>query len=149
MTPIDVMYFTRGTRDFDRVKSKIWIVKGRSLVRGVISQRGTCRRFEGKQFPTPPPHLLPLVRVKDDPAFSFTGVNFAGPLLIHSENPYKTGKAWICLFTCFVTRAVHLDCSGYVYRHIHSLPEEICCSKGITEEIHLIMATRLRQPQGF
>ena len=55
----------------------------------------------------PPP--LPVSRVKEDPAFSFTEVDFACPLRIHTEGPNKTGKAWICLFTGFVTRAVHLD----------------------------------------
>ena len=84
-------------------------MKGRSLVRGIIHRCVTCRRFEGSPFPTPPPPPLPASRVQDDPAFSYTGVDFAGPLLISTESPSKTGKAWICLFTCFVTRAVHLD----------------------------------------
>ena len=50
-----------------------------------------------------------MSRVKEDPVFSFTGVDFAGPLMIRTEGPNKTGKAWICSFTCFVTRTVHLD----------------------------------------
>ena len=69
----------------------------------------TCHCYEGAPFPTPPPPPLLVSRVKEDPAFSFTGVNFAGPLMICTESPNKTGKVWICLFTCFVTRAVHLD----------------------------------------
>ena len=44
--------------------------------------------------------------VKEDSAFSFSGVEFPGPLMIHTEGPKKTSKA---LFTCFVTRAVDLD----------------------------------------
>ena len=47
--------------------------------------------------------------MKEDPAFTFTGVDFAGPLMIRTEGPNKNSKTWICLFTCFVTRAVHLD----------------------------------------
>ena len=84
-------------------------MKGRSLVRAIIHRCITCRRFEGAPFPAPPPPPLPVSRVKEDPAFSFTGVDFAGPLMIRTEGPNKTGKTWICLFTCFVTRAVHLD----------------------------------------
>ena len=99
-----------GVREtLTEVRRKFWIVKGRSLVRGIIHRCVTCRRFEGSPFPTPPPPPLPASRVQDDPALNYTGVNFAGPLLIHTESPSKTGKAWICLFTCFVTRAVHFD----------------------------------------
>ena len=99
-----------GVREtLTEIRRKFWIVKGRSLVRAIIHRCVTCRRFEGAPFPTPPPPPLPASRVKEDPAFTFTGVDFAGPLMIRTEGPNKTSKTWICLFTCFVTRAVHLD----------------------------------------
>ena len=99
-----------GVREtLTEIRRRFWIVKGRSLVRAIIHRCITCRRFEGAPFPAPPPPPLPVSRVKEDPAFSFTGVDFAGPLMIRTEGPNKTGKTWICLFTCFVTRAVHLD----------------------------------------
>ena len=49
-----------------------------------------------------------MFRVKEDPAFTYTGVDFAGPLYVcgHKDLPQKM---WICLFTCYVTRAVHLE----------------------------------------
>ena len=34
---------------------------------------------------------------------------FAGPLSIRVPGTSTASKVWICLFTCFVTRAVHLD----------------------------------------
>ena len=99
-----------GVREtLTEIRRRFWIVKGRSLVRAIIHRCVTCRRYEGAPFPTPPPPPLPVSRVTEAPAFSFTGVDFAGPLTIRTEGPNKTGKAWICLFTCFVTRAVHLD----------------------------------------
>ncbi|KAL5500600.1 hypothetical protein EMCRGX_G012191 [Ephydatia muelleri] len=51
-----------------------------------------------------PPPPLPECRVKEAFAFSSIGVDFAGPLYV--KNP---DKAWICLYTCCATRAVHLD----------------------------------------
>ena len=42
--------------------------------------------------------------MKEAFAFSSIGVDFAGPLYV--KNPEK---AWICLYTCCATRAVHLD----------------------------------------
>ncbi len=50
---------------------------------------------------------LPSYRVEEAPPFSFTGVDFAGPLHVKCDDGTK--KVWICLFTCCVVRAVHLD----------------------------------------
>ena len=38
------------------------------------------------------------------PPFSFTGVDYIGPLFLRNGD-----KIWICLFTCCVVRAVHLE----------------------------------------
>ena len=57
----------------------------------------------------PPPPPLPTFRVKEEPPFSYTGVDFAGPLHVHPYSLTESNKVWICLFTCLVTRAVHLD----------------------------------------
>ena len=42
-------------------------------------------------------------------AFTYTGVDFAGPVIIHASSPSFSKKVWIALFTCYVTRAVHLE----------------------------------------
>ena len=56
----------------------------------------------------PPP--LPLFRVLEGPTFTFTCVDFAGPLYVKSSPPCKEdNKMWICLFICAVTGAVHLE----------------------------------------
>ena len=69
----------------------------------------TCRRYDGAPFRGPPPPPLPKFRVKDDPAFTHTGVDFAGPIFVRSEVSSNSVKIWICVFTCLVTCAVHLD----------------------------------------
>ncbi len=43
-----------------------------------------------------------------EPPYTFTGVDFAGPLHIKTGNAVEN-KVWICLYTCCVTRAVHLE----------------------------------------
>ena len=90
-------------------RRKFWIPKGRSLVRYLIHHCVLCRRFEGAPFKGPPPPPLPVFRVKEDPAFSYSGVDFAGPLTIRADKATNSKKVWICLFTCLLTRAVHLD----------------------------------------
>ena len=91
------------------VRAKFWIVTGRSFVRSIIHHCVLCRRFEGAAYHAPPPPPLPEFRVKEEPPFTFTGVDFAGPLYIHSFGLTASNKVWICLFTCCVTRAIHLD----------------------------------------
>ena len=58
-----------------------------------------------KALTGPPPPPLPKFRLEEAPPFTHTGVDFAGPLYIND----LSGKVWICLYTCCVTRAVHLE----------------------------------------
>ena len=67
-----------------------------------------CKKLEGLPFKDPPPPPLPEFRIKEDPAFTYVGVDFAGPLFVHKPSE-RSSKVWICLFTCLVTRTVHLD----------------------------------------
>ena len=91
------------------LRSKFWLVKGRQAVKKLLHNCVTCRRYEGKPYKAPPPPPLPDFRVTTAPAFTFTGLDYAGPLYV-KEAKTKTGKkVWICLYTCCVTRAVHLD----------------------------------------
>ena len=52
-------------------------------------------------------HLLSLTvcRVSEEPPFTFTSTDFSGPLYLKDSD----SKHWICLFTCAVVRAVHLE----------------------------------------
>ena len=90
------------------LRSKYWIVKGRSLVRQVLRRCNVCRRHEGKPYSNPLPPPLPSFRVQESPPFTVVGVDFAGPLFVRVKKD-QFNKVWICLFTCCTTRAVHLD----------------------------------------
>jgi hypothetical protein len=48
---------------------------------------------------------LPADRIVPAPPFTNVGLDFAGPLYLKNRGE----KAYICLFTCAVTRAVHLE----------------------------------------
>ena len=90
-------------------RSRYWLVKGRAFVKKIVNQCIICRKFEGSPFhgSTPPP--LPTFRLREDPPFTYTGVDFAGPLYIKTGSTATSPKVWICLYTCCVTRAIHLD----------------------------------------
>ena len=90
------------------LRSRYWIVQGRQFVRKLLYQCVVCRRLEGRPYGAPPPPPLPEFRVKEDPPFTYVGIDFAGPLYVKSfYSPQR--KVWICLYTCCVTRAIHLD----------------------------------------
>ena len=91
------------------VHSRYWVVKCRSLTKALLHRCMTCRRYKGILFRGPPPPPLPEFRVKDDPAFTYTGMDFASPLLVRNGVSGDSVKVWICVFTCLVTRAIHLD----------------------------------------
>lgn len=65
--------------------------------------------MEGRPYPTPAIPDLPEERVSDGPPFVNTGVDFAGPLYVQNESTGDQCKAYVCLFTCAATRAVHLE----------------------------------------
>jgi len=91
------------------LRTQYWIVKGRSFVRKIIHQCTTCRRYEGKPYSGPPPPPLPPFRVKEAPPFTHTGVDFAAPIFVKDIVSGENKKVWLCLYTCCVVRAVHLD----------------------------------------
>ena len=91
------------------IRSKFWIIRGRQLVRTVLNKCVTCHRYEGQPYKLPPPPPLPDFRVREQPAFTYTGVDFAGPLYIKNKSLVNEKKVWICLYTCCIIRAVHLE----------------------------------------
>lgn len=85
------------------LREKFWILKGRKTVRAILTSCVICRRYEARSVSTSTP-ALPEPRVRDAVAFETTGIDLAGPLHLRDNS-----KVWICLYTCAVYRAVHLE----------------------------------------
>ena len=56
-------------------------------------------------MPMMPP--LPKQRVSESVPFSHCGIDYFGPLYVKEKSGSQ--KVWVCLFTCLVTRAIHLE----------------------------------------
>lgn len=92
------------------LSQSVWILSPKRAINSVIHSCLICWRSNPKPF-QPQMGNLPPSRVSQLKAFTHTGVDFAGPFLI-TMNRYrgaKTTKAYICLFICFATKAMHLE----------------------------------------
>lgn len=89
-----------------RLREKYWIVGATSAVRQVISSCVTCRRnrasiLEQKMADLPPDRLTPA------PPFTYVGVDYFSPYVVKEGR--KECKRYGTLFTCLVSRAVHIE----------------------------------------
>ena len=90
------------------LRSKYWVPKGRQVVKKVRGECIVCKKLVGKPYNTPPTAALPDFRVREAPPFSRVGVDFAGPFYVKGRLG-QMDKAYVALFSCCVTRAVHLE----------------------------------------
>ena len=67
------------------------------------------QKIWGETIHCSPSPDLPTDRVYEGLPFTYTGIDFAGPLHLNSASPENRSKAYCCLFTCASTRAVHLE----------------------------------------
>ncbi|XP_064622592.1 uncharacterized protein LOC135484832 [Lineus longissimus] len=101
---------TGVVQTLSNLRSKYWLVCGRQEVRRVLPCKKcrSARKLEQKMAP------LPEERVNVSPPFTNIGVDYAGPLYVrevHVSGKHGAGsnKAYILIFTCMATRAVHLE----------------------------------------
>ncbi|XP_071043834.1 uncharacterized protein [Parasteatoda tepidariorum] len=88
------------------VRETFWIIKGRQRIKSIIFNCNLCKKFRAKPF-TQDEAPLPPDRIKQVHPFEVAGIDYAAPLYVKSINGMK--KDNISLFTCAVTRAVHLE----------------------------------------
>lgn len=95
---------------FSSIKDKYWPVSGRNLARKTVYACVKCFRAN-PLIQTPIMGVLPKERIDPKPAFYTTGVDFAGPFQIKNKTGRGSSliKAYIALFVCFSTRAIHLE----------------------------------------
>jgi len=93
------------------VRLKYWPINGRTCVRKVIHRCVTCFKARPKNV-SPVMGNLPTFRVnRPSRCFENCGVDYAGPFMLKCSNRRNaaTQKAYICVFVCFATKAVHLE----------------------------------------
>ncbi|XP_065081865.1 uncharacterized protein LOC135704359 [Ochlerotatus camptorhynchus] len=91
------------------IRQKFWILGGRDLLRQVYHQCHTCFRRKSVLVQQTTADL-PTSRVTRSHPFSVSGVDYCGPIYLKGAHR-KAGpvKAYIAIFVCFSTRAVHIE----------------------------------------
>ncbi|XP_062699286.1 uncharacterized protein LOC134284451 [Aedes albopictus] len=91
------------------IRQEFWPIQGRRLVNHIVRNCFRCSRAS----PVPAKQQtgqLPLQRIIPSRPFSVTGVDFAGPVYMKAIHKRASPtKAYISVFVCFVTKAVHLE----------------------------------------
>ena len=67
-----------------------------------------CKVFATKPYGAPTSSILPEFRTEVSRPFQYVGVDFAGPLKCKVSKT-KEEKAYVLIFTCETSRAVHLE----------------------------------------
>lgn len=91
------------------LRQKYWILSGRQVAKTVIKRCVTCNKLQGPRG-NQQISQLPPVRVRVQEPFSHVGTDYTGAIKIRQCN--ETRWAYIVLFTCLTTRAVHLELVG-------------------------------------
>ena len=91
-----------------KVRENYWVPRLRQLAKRLIKKCPSCKRFQATALASPPPGLLPKDRTEGNTPFQVVGVDYAGPLKIRVKQT-REGKAYVILYACSLTRALHLE----------------------------------------
>jgi hypothetical protein len=95
------------------IRQKYWIISAKNLVKRIVHKCVTCFKAKPRDI-----HQLmgnlPSERVSPSPPFQKCGVDFCGPVNVryNSGRGSKSTKAYISVFVCFTTKAIHLELVG-------------------------------------
>ena len=94
------------------IRLKVYIPQLRKVVSNVVSKCVVCKKAypkveAQKMGELPEARMLSPKELETYPPFGRVGIDFAGPLRIKQGD--EEVKGYILLFTCMVTRAVHLE----------------------------------------
>ena len=94
------------------LRARFLIIKGKRVVRNILEACPQCRRRFS--FKTANQMMAPLPRSRLQGSvrtFEKVGMDYVGPYLTRQGRGRTKAKRYLCLFTCLVTLAVHLEMS--------------------------------------
>lgn len=92
------------------VRQRYWPISGKIIAKQVVRKCVTCFKQN------PPEHHVPMgplpsERILQSFPFQHVGLDYAGPfeMLDRKGRGSKLVKSYVCVFVCFVTKAIHLE----------------------------------------
>lgn len=105
------LYLHIGPRTLQGILCKnYWLVGARSIIRSVLSKCKVCFKCRPTAL-QPQMGTLPAPRLLPEKVFSHVGCDLGGPFFVKesTRRNAKVNKAYLCLFVCFSTKAVHCE----------------------------------------
>uniref|UniRef100_A0A8D8QW11 Integrase catalytic domain-containing protein n=1 Tax=Cacopsylla melanoneura TaxID=428564 RepID=A0A8D8QW11_9HEMI len=100
--------FHLGTNQtLGELRLEYWVPNGRAEVKSILKQCPICNKFRSGPYATPEFSLYPAYRLNKNIAFTYTGIDYFGPLNIKEGK--KLRHVWCLIFTCLTVRAVHFE----------------------------------------
>ncbi|XP_022816835.1 uncharacterized protein LOC111349816 [Spodoptera litura] len=95
------------------LRTRFWILKVKTLVKSKIRKCLICAKLNATAR-SQQMGDLPRARVTPAKPFLNTGIDFAGPyqVLMSKGRGARTNKAYIAIFVCMSTKAIHLELVG-------------------------------------
>lgn len=92
------------------LRQRFWVFHARQLAKTIIHKCVVCTRHKvklGQQLMA----TLPSSRTQPSRPFKKSGVDYMGPIgiLVKIGRSPRILKGYVCVFVCFVTRAIHLE----------------------------------------
>ena len=101
-----------GTREtLTDLRSTYWAVRGRQLVKQLLSKCVICKLLHGKPYSSVPAPPLPNFQVAEAHVFSVVGADHAGPVFVRNifAGDSTMYKSYILVITCTSSRSIHLE----------------------------------------
>ena len=123
------------------LRNEFWILQGRRTVKSVIKDCVPCRRVHANFYSTPAHPPLPDFRINKARCFNSIGTDYTGPYNIRDPLTGTVSKAYILIFTCASSRAVHLEATNGMgtldfilafqrFMNVRGIPEKIASDNG-------------------
>ena len=90
------------------MRTQYWIPQGRAEVKYTLKRCRICRKHQGGPYKMPAMSPWPKSKLIRSVPFDKTGLDYFGPLFV-KQTDGSHQKVWVCLFTCVVVRAIHLE----------------------------------------